>query len=312
MSDPGPVVDVVISLYNKAPLVDRAIGSVLGQTEARWRLVVVDDGSTDGWTLDPAYADERIGVVRQANAGPGAARNRGAREGSAPLIAFLDADDEWEPDYLRVLAAALTADPTLGAASSSWSGDRSVTDLDGAPARRTVPEGRWALSPDTAPEAFKDRVDSIHSSATMVRRPVFDRFGGFYENRCTYGEDSFLWAAVALTTPVYRTAQKLLRFHVDGSTLSVGRGAAYPLPPLLFDWQAFRERVGDAWYPFMPRYLAYYARKLLARSVQQGARRQVRDFLRSRALEQMGVDRRTIRDIRIVLVKTRLRTLAKG
>jgi glycosyltransferase involved in cell wall biosynthesis len=74
-------IGVVIPAYNAAPWIGDAIASVLAQTHGNWTLVVVDDGSTDA-TADVVgcFADARIRLVRQANAGVSAARNRGMAE----------------------------------------------------------------------------------------------------------------------------------------------------------------------------------------------------------------------------------------
>jgi glycosyltransferase involved in cell wall biosynthesis len=303
-------VDVIIPLYNKRAVVNRAVRSVVKQTMLEWSLIIVDDGSSDGWSLDPELASERITVVVQENAGPGAARNRGAAQGDAPFLAFLDADDEWEPEFLDRLVSTLSGDSSLGAAASSWSGDRAAGDINQLFASRGVGEGKWVFSPTIAPAAFKARIDSIHSSATVVRRTVFEECGGFYENRSTYGEDSFLWVAVALRSAIHRTQEKLIRFHVDNSSLSVGRGSAYPIPPILLDWKVFRARAGEVWQPFMPRYLGYYATVVISRSLHQGAVEQAHSFLRSGTLRKIGVDRRTVLALRARVLRARIRVLA--
>jgi glycosyltransferase involved in cell wall biosynthesis len=91
----GPVVSVIIPTFNRAGVVTRAIDSALGQTYRPVEVVVVDDGSTDETPeVLKSYGDAIIPVV-QDNAGPSAARNRGIRESSGDLIAFLDSDDIW-------------------------------------------------------------------------------------------------------------------------------------------------------------------------------------------------------------------------
>ncbi len=98
----APLVSVIMPLYNKRPYVRRAVASVQGQTFPDWELIVVDDGSTDGsWTEVPAD-DPRIMLVRQENRGPGAARNRGAGLASGRYVSFIDADDYYYPEKLRI------------------------------------------------------------------------------------------------------------------------------------------------------------------------------------------------------------------
>lgn len=102
--DNGALVSVVVPVYNRPTLVQEAIRSVLEQTEPRFELVVVDDGSTDGTAgvVEARFGhDPRLRVVRQQNGGTAAARNRGIDEARAPWIAFLDDDDVWLPGYLE-------------------------------------------------------------------------------------------------------------------------------------------------------------------------------------------------------------------
>src|SRR4029077_13800601 len=94
-------VSVIIPVFNKAACVTRALDSIANQTFEDFEVIVVDDGSTDDSAKRAsAHKDSRIRVLSQANAGPGAARNRGTAESRGELLAFLDADDEWLPDYL--------------------------------------------------------------------------------------------------------------------------------------------------------------------------------------------------------------------
>ncbi len=112
-----PQISVVMPAYRAAETLKVAAGSVLGQTIAGLELLIVDDGSPDQTAAvadQIAGGDSRVRVIRQLNAGPSAARNRGIAEALAPLIAFLDADDRWQSDCLAVHLAAFNADPRLG------------------------------------------------------------------------------------------------------------------------------------------------------------------------------------------------------
>ncbi len=110
-----PAYTVVIPAYNAADTIEEAVISVLTQSVPPTALIVIDDGSTDA-TADVVDAIAGpIRLIRQANAGPGAATSRGMREVDTPIIGMLDADDLWLPGKAERQLAALAADPTLGA-----------------------------------------------------------------------------------------------------------------------------------------------------------------------------------------------------
>ena len=96
-----PIISVIMPLYNKRPYVRRAIESLQEQTFSAWELIIIDDGSTDGSTAEIPMDDKRIRLLRQENAGPATARNRGIREARGEFITFLDADDYYYPHKLK-------------------------------------------------------------------------------------------------------------------------------------------------------------------------------------------------------------------
>jgi glycosyltransferase involved in cell wall biosynthesis len=105
-----PLISVVVPAYNAGRWIDRTLASIQGQTWREIEVIVVDDGSSDDTVARverAAAADRRIRLVRQANAGPAVARNRGLRECRGVFVAPVDADDLWAPDNLAQQAAAL-------------------------------------------------------------------------------------------------------------------------------------------------------------------------------------------------------------
>ena len=103
-----PQVSVVIPVYNIEAHLRQCLDSVAGQTLSDLEVVCVDDGSTDASPAileEYAQKDPRFQVIRQANAGPGAARNRGMERSSGRYLIFLDSDDWFEPDFLERMTA---------------------------------------------------------------------------------------------------------------------------------------------------------------------------------------------------------------
>ena len=100
---------IIIPLYNKAPYVRKALETVCAQTYRDYEIIVINDGSTDNSAV---VADEYLKatdgidyqIISQQNAGVSAARNSGVAASSGEYIAFLDADDWWEPTYLEKMA----------------------------------------------------------------------------------------------------------------------------------------------------------------------------------------------------------------
>jgi glycosyltransferase involved in cell wall biosynthesis len=106
-----PTVSIILPTYNRADTLPRAVHSVLSQHFEDWELIVVDDGSTDGSEDLVARLDPRIRLIRQANAGVGAARNTGLAAARGRYLSFLDSDDAWQPHYLALVTAFLRAHP---------------------------------------------------------------------------------------------------------------------------------------------------------------------------------------------------------
>ncbi len=102
-------VSVVIPTYNRADLIVRAVESVLAQMHPDDELIVIDDGSTDNTAEVMAAYRGRLRYVQAPNGGAGAARNRGLREATKPLLTFLDSDDEWMPGHLDLLREVMAA-----------------------------------------------------------------------------------------------------------------------------------------------------------------------------------------------------------
>lgn len=119
-----PLVSVVLPTHNRVQFLERAIRSVLRQTEQNFELIIVDDASTDdtpNYLARLATQDHRIRIIKnnQSN-GAGGARNEGVEHRLRQWIAFLDDDDEWMPHKLQLQLNLLDADPNLVACSCNF------------------------------------------------------------------------------------------------------------------------------------------------------------------------------------------------
>ena len=110
-----PAISIVIPLYNKVSTIQHTISSVLSQTIQDFELIIVDGNSTDGsFEIVSGINDSRIILFKQKGKGVSTARNQGIERASGDIIAFLDADDMWKPDFLETIIRLHTNYPDAG------------------------------------------------------------------------------------------------------------------------------------------------------------------------------------------------------
>jgi glycosyltransferase involved in cell wall biosynthesis len=193
MTDYVPRISVIVPLYNKEEYVKRAIDSVLAQRYIDFELIVINDGSTDnGPKIVKQIKDHRLRIIDQLNSGVSAARNRGIREAKSELIAFLDADDEWLPDFLETVVRLADRFPDARAFITGYlllKGDEH--------GYRNISIGGENEKYGCYFDLICKGVDICSSSSIAVRRSVFDRAGTF---RVGYklGEDLDMWFRIGL------------------------------------------------------------------------------------------------------------------
>ena len=202
---------VVIPLYNKQPYIQRSLDSVLAQTFNDFEVIVVDDGSTDeGPRIVESCQDHRVRLIRQSNGGVSAARNRGIATAQGEWVAFLDADDEYKPEFLQKVYELSKRYSKAGAiyARAAWMKDQVQVNL---PKDRIY---KPALLGDYLYFVAFDKGYEINSSAVAVRRDVFEQAGVFPVG-IKVGEDSDLWLRVAWTTSVGYIPEFLSVYHME-------------------------------------------------------------------------------------------------
>ena len=206
-------VSVVIPLYNKAPYIARTLDSVLAQTHQDYEVIVVDDGSTDeGPSIVRQCNDRRVRLVSQENRGLSGARNRGVAESQADWVAFLDADDEWMPDYLA---------RTLSMAKTDASVSVVFTNVLFSHTRR--PRFQPCKGAFVVEDFFSfhvaHNVSSITPSAIIIRKQALIDAGAFPRARCwRYGEDIDTWMRLGfMENRMICIAEPLAIYHDDAN-----------------------------------------------------------------------------------------------
>jgi glycosyltransferase involved in cell wall biosynthesis len=212
---PPPAVSVIIPAYNVTPFIADALDSLRAQTFRDFETIVVNDGCPDSANLERVLEPYRgeIVYIRQENQGVAAARNTALRAARAPLVALLDPDDMWEPEYLEVQTGVLASSPEAGIACAN------VTFVG-----ETRFEGQTFLDmfPDRGEINFCRLLSQqcrIFSSVT-ARRDLILRAGSF-DATLRSAEDLHLWLRLAhLGTRFIRTHRPLIRYRSRPNSLS--------------------------------------------------------------------------------------------
>ena len=279
----APRISVIVPLYNKAPYVRRALDSISRQTFSDLEVIVVDDGSTDeGPALVSAYGDERVRIVAQVNLGPGAARNRGIERARGELIAFLDADDEWLPDYLAESVRLLDEyGPRVASITSGYIEHPAGVSREAMWRARGLADGLIEVTPDTAPALVISLLAYMSPCTTVARASVVRRWGGFYErDHCQYGEDAHLWLKVLLNEPVAVNLAPLARIHFEASGPAQTRRSVRPVEPFLIYPEEIETSCPSHLRGLLSRVLAMRALKTASVLGYWGRWREARDLVR--------------------------------
>ena len=215
------LVSVIIPAFNAAAHVRRTLNSILAQTYQEFEVIVVDDGSSDATSAiveEFVTRDARFQLVRQSNAGVGAARNAGILKARGKYVAPLDADDFWVPEKLEKQVARMEQDGNEIGMVYCWS---TLIDKDGEPVGLSHPftlEGRMRHA-----LVLKNLIGN--ASVPLFRAAALEKVG-LYPTRAEQGgaqgcEDWDLALRVAEIFRVRVVPECLVAYRQNGSSMSV-------------------------------------------------------------------------------------------
>lgn len=215
---PVDSITVIIAVRNGMPFVKGAVSSALAQGDAVARVIVVNDGSTDGTRASiEAMGDPRVSVIDNPGRGVSSARNAGAALSDTPWLLFLDADDR------LVSKAAVTL---LSAASDTSAGvvygDYERVDVDGnRVGRRFLIRTRKKPSGEILNQLVRGNF-IINGGIAIVRRDIYQQIGGF-DPALSLCEDWHLWCRLAALRPVIYTPQCVMDYRVHATSVMMGK-----------------------------------------------------------------------------------------
>jgi glycosyltransferase involved in cell wall biosynthesis len=210
-----PKVDVIIPAYNAAKFLPAAIESVIAQTFTDWRILLVDDGSTDNTAEVVSPFIHQLGpklkYIKQANSGVSAARNEAIRNSSAEFLALLDADDIWLPHRLSESLRCFENRPQVGLAygfNARINSEGRVIDTFAR--RQKHGEGK------IAPYIYRLQVDLPTLTITFRKRCIDE--AGLFDETMQATEDRDLWFRIASRYEVALVPQVIAHYRLSPSS----------------------------------------------------------------------------------------------
>jgi len=213
MSD-NPTVSVVIPAYNAARWIVETLESVLAQTFRDFEVIVVNDGSTDNTAQVVEGYGERIRCIHKQNGGAASARNVGIRSAQGKYIAFVDADDLWAKEKLRLQVDLLKRTGLAWVYSDAFA-------FDGENGKSLVRLGKSVRQYDGDILESLFLTDYIPSPTPIIRRSVFEHVGYFDEDRTVrIGEDWDMWLRIAACYPIGLVSEPLAYYRVHFTSMT--------------------------------------------------------------------------------------------
>jgi glycosyltransferase involved in cell wall biosynthesis len=206
------LVSAIIPAYNAELYLAQAIESAFAQTYQNFEIIVVDDGSTDGTAQIAHQFGDTVRYVYQSNQGLAAARNTGIRHARSQIIALLDADDLWDPDFLQVMTGLLEKHPDAAAVHCGFQYIDAQGNIVGKPSLRVV-------SPEVFHRTQVIQGNWLSACAVLFRKPIAEEVGLFDESLRAL-EDQDLWIRLSASHPFIGLPVSLVKYRRHGSNMS--------------------------------------------------------------------------------------------
>ncbi len=223
------MISVIIPLYNKEDYISTSIKSIFKQSYNDYEIIVVNDGSTDkSVDIAKAFNDERIRIFNKKNAGVAAARNKGIEEAKGEFITFLDADDEWNEDYLATQMDLVEKFPQCDVFATNYE----FCDANGKKTKTIIRGIQFQEETGILNNYFEVATKShppIWTSAVMLRTNAIRSLGGFPIG-IKSGEDLLTWARLAVKYKIAYSKKACSIYNIP-NTSSFAKPSRKPQQP---------------------------------------------------------------------------------
>lgn len=217
-------VSVIIPLYNKAAYIQRALTSVFNQTFGDYEIIIIDDGSEDDSVeVVKRMMRRSIRLITQTNRGPGITRQTAMEMANGEYIAFLDADDEWMPQFLEKALLLLEEFPQAGAAGMGYMLVHNEQQIKQAKIKTLTPYPWRGLIPDFFIASMG--LPPLTSSSTVIPKKVIGEIQP-QAISARIGEDQYLWFQIAAKYQIAFDSTGSVYYHLDAADRSCNK---YPI-----------------------------------------------------------------------------------
>lgn len=198
-------VSVVIPTYNRADYLKEALCSVKAQTHSPFEIIVVDDGSTDQTETVVNNFDHEIRCLRRNHEGVAAARSAGVTAAQGDILAWLDADDLWEPTFLKTVIQRFVANPEIDGVYTG------LNRIDGT--GHLLPQSSTRVVPPD--DLYHNLIEGclIQTSTFAVRKACFDEVG-LFDRRFDICEDYDMFLRLAAKFSLVGIPKALVKYRV--------------------------------------------------------------------------------------------------
>ncbi len=194
---------VIIPLYNKEKYIKRSVLSVMNQSFAKFELLIVDDKSTDNsMQIVNQFNDSRIKIIKRNERGHGgyAARNLGIEKAKYQYVSFLDADDEWNENYLMEMQNLIINFPHISVFSCAWEEKAGKLTKTNSYYNQNKNKGSHIVT-DFLDSSIKGQNPLCTIVLTVAKNKLTD-IGAFPEDKCKRGGDIETWLRLMLDNKI--------------------------------------------------------------------------------------------------------------